>query len=217
MLLRLHAVRLTLLCLFFYFSASFVVPTTQIWIYQIIFFLLPAVGLLLKSPPSETSSSSDAFWKRLHLQRPSLKSALFIAVLTVVIALLLEIITIYWNRFIPLPQNYKAYYEGLLKRETPWNIGLQVITMGLVPAIAEEFLFRGFLQNALLKCYSIRGSILITAGLFGISHLNPWYFPFYFILGIYLGWCQNYRQTLILPILAHWMNNIIALLAFRIV
>lgn len=180
------------------------------------FFLLPSVWGLIYFPSVPEFDKPVSLRKLLYLKPTSLKVALFIAGMTVVTALLLEVITLYWNRFIPLPQNYKAYYEGLLKRETPWDIGHQVITMGLVPAVCEEFLFRGFLQNSFLKYCSLRGSVLMTAALFGVSHLNPWYFPFYFILGVYLGWCQNYRQTLLLPILAHWINNIIALGLYKI-
>jgi len=55
-------------------------------------------------------------------------------------------------------------------------------------------------------------TILVTAALFTLMHLQPIFFMPIFALGIVLGWARHASQGLVLPVVIHCLNNSIALL-----
>ena len=85
--------------------------------------------------------------------------------------------------------------------------------MAILPAVGEELLFRGLLQQKLFSCFkNIHISIWITAFLFSALHLQ--FFGFFprFLLGALLGYMFYWSGSLWLPIIAHFTNNALALL-----
>jgi hypothetical protein len=83
-----------------------------------------------------------------------------------------------------------------------------------VPAICEELFFRGFLQGMMESRYGTWVSMILTSLFFALAHMNPWYFPYYLFLGLYLGWLRVWSGALTLSILAHLMNNLYSLFAY---
>lgn len=73
--------------------------------------------------------------------------------------------------------------------------------------LAEEFTFRGAIEGALLKTTRPWTSILVSALIFGLIHINPIQVVFSFALGILLGWLYYKTNSLIPGILAHFINN----------
>lgn len=89
------------------------------------------------------------------------------------------------------------------------NLGL----MAILPAVGEELLFRGLIQQKLFACFkNIHTSIWVTAFLFSALHLQ--FFGFFprFLLGALLGYMFYWSGSLWLPIIAHFTNNAVALL-----
>jgi len=85
---------------------------------------------------------------------------------------------------------------------------LNILIIALIPAIAEEFFFRGFIQQYLTKITKNHHiSIGVTALTFGLIHLNIInLFPLVF-LGLILGYIYYYSQNIWISILAHFLNN----------
>ncbi|HCU23826.1 MAG TPA: hypothetical protein DF383_02320, partial [Deltaproteobacteria bacterium] len=106
----------------------------------------------------------------------------------------------------PLPPSVEAFYEQLMARESFWDLPLKIFILAFVPALCEEFLFRGLIQGMMVSSFGTWPGILLTALFFAIAHVNPWYFLYYFGLGIYLGWLRDWRNNLILCMLAHFAN-----------
>ncbi len=125
------------------------------------------------------------------------------------------------NKAIPLPPNLKLRFDNAEKSyaESVSQIA-QVKTWGqyftslfiiaVMPAIIEETLFRGALQNLLIRWF--KGpwiAIMITSVLFSAVHLSWYNFIPRFALGVVLGMLFYYGQSIWLNILAHFMNNAI--------
>jgi len=189
-------------CLLAYFLLPYFLPWRETWVYEILFFLTPSLlvyAFIIKEKPP--------------FQKIAVKKIALISLATVIISLLLQVITYYWSQWLPPPQELQQYYEKILKPPTLWEKSLLYITSGLIPAISEELLFRGVLFAALIHYTPNRIIIIISAGLFALSHLNPSYVGLYFILGVYLSWIQIKTRNIGMTIGAHLINNIIALLA----
>jgi uncharacterized protein len=82
--------------------------------------------------------------------------------------------------------------------------------MAVVPAIAEEVIFRGVLQQLLCKIFkSDNWGIWITAILFSAIHLQFFGFLPRLILGLCFGYLFFWSGNLWLPVLAHFVNNFV--------
>lgn len=79
--------------------------------------------------------------------------------------------------------------------------------------IIEEFFFRGLFLAVLEKHYSTRVVLPSSALFFGMVHIigAPLYMAFLTsLMGLYFGWLYVKTRSLILPILAHTIANIVA-------
>lgn len=87
-----------------------------------------------------------------------------------------------------------------------------MIVGAIVPAIAEESLFRGFLQKSLEQKLKPISAILISGVFFGLIHFNPIdMLPLMFI-GFYLGYLAYASRSLWIPIIIHFANNFFAII-----
>jgi len=134
----------------------------------------------------------------------------------------------YVNELIPIGQSAKELFE---KMENEYNqqveaiIGLNstadyllaLFIMAFLPALCEETLFRGGLQNFLTRATRKPWlSITIVSILFSLAHLSFYgFFPRLF-LGIVLGLLYQYSGKIWLNIFGHFLNNAIALTALFI-
>ena len=85
--------------------------------------------------------------------------------------------------------------------------------IALIPAIGEELLFRGVLQQLFTKWTGeAHLAIFISAFLFSAIHLQFFGFLPRFVLGLVLGYMFYWSKNLWLPILAHFTNNAFAII-----
>jgi hypothetical protein len=107
----------------------------------------------------------------------------------------------------------EQFYRTSFAGTTPWEAVRALLIGAVVPAFAEEVLFRGLLQRSLEEVYPIRRAVIVTAMIFGILHFNPLSVVPLILIGAYLGFLAYYTQSLALPIVAHFLNNAIAIVA----
>ena len=110
--------------------------------------------------------------------------------------------------------NFFEYFTsgGSVSANSPLEIALFFITTAVLPAIIEEWAFRGVLLKNLLP-YGRGGAIVISALLFGIAHVDPPRIIFATCIGLLLGLCYEYTGSLLVPIIIHFINNSIAVVA----
>lgn len=94
---------------------------------------------------------------------------------------------------------------------------INLIVIGLIAAIGEEFFFRGILQQIIREWSGkIHFSILVTAFLFSAIHMQFTGFLPRFVLGILLGYLFYWTKNLWVPIISHFINNaVIVILSYK--
>jgi CAAX protease family protein len=85
-----------------------------------------------------------------------------------------------------------------------------IVVLALVPAVVEEFLFRGLIQRCFEKGLGPVRAIVLTGVLFGAFHVNPFNFVPLAVLGIYLGFVAYRADSVWASVAAHFFNNAIA-------
>ena len=91
---------------------------------------------------------------------------------------------------------------------------LNLLTIGLVPAICEELLFRGALLQWFKDTFkNIHVATLLSAIIFSAIHLQ--FFGFFprMLMGIYLAYLCVWTGSIWSSIIAHFINNIIIVIA----
>lgn len=93
-----------------------------------------------------------------------------------------------------------------------------LIVMGLLPAICEELVFRGFLIGKIREAgTSDNFAIIISAAIFALTHFQPLKFLAMFFFGICLGFVYLRFKNLKYSILLHFLiNGIQITLAFLV-
>lgn len=91
---------------------------------------------------------------------------------------------------------------------------LVILTVSITPAICEEFFFRGFVQKSFEFKQKPFIAILLTSLFFGFYHFNPYGLLPLIALGMYLGYSVYKSDSIIIPIILHFLNNFIAIIAF---
>lgn len=98
------------------------------------------------------------------------------------------------------------------------DICINLFVVALIPAIAEELLFRGALQHFFTFCFkNIHVAVLLSAALFSAFHGQIYGFMPRWILGILLGYLFAYSGSVWPGVLAHFMNNALSLLVSNLV
>ncbi len=98
--------------------------------------------------------------------------------------------------------------EAFLKVDHWSGLLLNILIIGVIPALGEELLFRGVIQKELFsRNGKIHLSIWITAFLFSAMHLQFLGFIPRFLIGGLLGYLFYWSGSIWLPILAHFVNN----------
>jgi membrane protease YdiL (CAAX protease family) len=85
-----------------------------------------------------------------------------------------------------------------------------IVVIAFIPAIAEEFLFRGLVQRNVERNTSPMRAAVITGIIFGAYHLNPFSFVPLVALGIYLGFIAMRARSIWVSVAAHFFNNAFA-------
>lgn len=96
--------------------------------------------------------------------------------------------------------------------KSPLEIALCFVLYAILPAILEEWAFRGILLKNLLP-YGKWGAIIISSLLFGLGHIHPKSIINALTFGIILGICYEYTGSLKLSMLIHFLNNGISVVA----
>lgn len=104
--------------------------------------------------------------------------------------------------------------ETLLNTSQAGILLLNVLIMALLPAICEEVLFRGVLMNWLHKmCGNMHVVIWLSAIIFSACHMQFYGFVPRMLLGAAFGYMVWWTGSLWTSVLAHFMNNIMVVIA----
>jgi membrane protease YdiL (CAAX protease family) len=95
-----------------------------------------------------------------------------------------------------------------LHAETGWGLLLNILIIAVIPAISEEFLFRGVVQNILKQWFrNVHWAVIVTALVFSAVHGQFFGFLPRFVLGLMLGYLFVTMRSIWAPVIAHFVNN----------
>ena len=95
-----------------------------------------------------------------------------------------------------------------LKTPRPTDLWINLIVIAIIPALGEELLFRGCIQQLLRESTkNIHWAIWITAAIFSFIHFEFYGFVPRMLLGALLGYLFVWSGSLWVPIIAHAFNN----------
>lgn len=124
-----------------------------------------------------------------------------------------------WNSAIPFPESIHDYVHdaeekaaGLtrlfLYMPSVQDLFINLIVIGIVPAIAEELLFRGVIQNMLFeRIRNVHIAVWLAAAIFSLVHFQFLGFVPRMFLGAILGYSFYLSGSIWVPIAAHAFNN----------
>ena len=158
-----------------------------------------------------------------RMRRPTMLQALLAVVGILALQQVLQIYLVFQSR-IPLPddlarllEQYRTLIEESLKllvsADSIGELAWVMTVIALVPAIVEEFLFRGLIQSSLERGSSPMRAAVTTGVIFGAYHLVPSSFVPLALLGIYLGYLACRSGSLWVAVIAHFCNNAAACIA----
>ena len=115
-------------------------------------------------------------------------------------------------RFDNMEEEYNRQVSAIISLKNSKDYIIALIIMGFLPALCEEALFRGGLQNFLTRGTNMPWmSIIVVSILFSLAHFSFYGFLSRFFLGVVLGALFHYSGKLWLSILAHFINNALAI------
>lgn len=157
-------------------------------------------------------------WLSDFFHAPHLRPVIIVPVL-VIVFMGVNAIFIHWNKGIELPfgaEDWARTMEEKLGEMTVFitqydshlQMVLAFVVVVVLPAIGEEIVFRGMIQNDFYRATrNAHLSIWITAILFSAIHLQFYgFFPRMF-LGALFGYLYFWSGNLWMPVLAHFVNN----------
>ncbi|NIT58317.1 MAG: CPBP family intramembrane metalloprotease [Aliifodinibius sp.] len=164
------------------------------------------------------------FFARLHTSKKGRKEFLRFSVqpdtlqksaITVVLIIAIQptIWFLSWiNAFIPVPEVFSNMQNTQMQMIENYLRGdhllmLTLFHVGLVPAICEETLYRGYVMRAFQKSWGIWPAIIISGLLFGLYHIQLSNLIPLATLGMLFAYITWVSESIIPAIIAHLVNN----------
>jgi membrane protease YdiL (CAAX protease family) len=104
--------------------------------------------------------------------------------------------------------------DAMLQMKNIWQVIADVLVVGLLTAIVEEFMFRGVLQTIFVRwTKNIHVAVWITAILFSAFHIEFFGFLPRLLLGVLFGYFVAWSGSIWPAVWAHFLNNGTAVVA----
>ena len=108
--------------------------------------------------------------------------------------------------------------DAFLSTTSLTTLFTNIAMIGILPAIGEELLFRGIVQHLFKKKFgNAHAAIWISAAIFSALHMQFFGFVPRLVLGAMFGYMLEWSGTLWLPIIAHFVNNATAVVAYYLI
>lgn len=125
------------------------------------------------------------------------------------------------NRELPIPEALRQAEEqanemlkALLLMDNGWELTANLTLIALIPAVGEELVFRGVVQQQIQRLVRSPWAAIVLAGaVFSFAHFQFEGFLPRMLLGIILGWLYWRFQNFWVPVAAHFANNAVQVVA----
>jgi len=174
----------------------------------------------------------------IHLKRPDF-SFVILGIVSIILMIPLINVLVDWNAGLHLPESMQKLETWmrtsedtaekvtttLLNGSSWWTLMVNLIIVGALAGIGEEFLFRGALQSLFSKGlwsnvqsgktpdWVMHTTIWLIAFLFSAIHMQFYGFIPRLLLGAWFGYLLWWSGSIWVPVLAHFTNNAISTIA----
>ena len=171
-----------------------------------IMFLIPfsLYMLFLKQTPKQV-------FKTCNYCKTNFQTILISVGLGVVLFLINLVVSSIFNGVLNFSGYKTPFYFGEVV-EGDYSIGsffINVLLVAVLPALCEEFLHRGLLLQG-TKHMGFTKAIIISSICFGLIHFNIAQAGYAIVLGIVMGFASVVAKNIWVPVIMHFMNNLIA-------
>lgn len=188
-----------------------------------------STGMFIIAPLAIAFTLSDNIFKYLKLDHFPRFSIISLVSLVMVLSLPMNNYFTYLNNLLNLESispTIQDYFENLeIEAENMFERFLDVRGMGsllinivivaVIPALGEELMFRGVLQKIFIRwTKNTFIGVLITSLAFAVMHMQFLSVLPRFVLGMVLGYMFVWTRSLWMPILAHFVNNALAVIYY---
>jgi uncharacterized protein len=181
-------------------------------------------GFVLASLIAAYILNKKSFLRFLCLQNMPSSTSIVASIVLILVAFPGAQILYKINQGIPLPDfltdaeaKTEKMLSCILQMPEPSEFFFNFIVIAIIPAIGEELLFRGFIQNKLQQMLHPATAIIVTSILFSAFHFQFEGFLPRFLLGAILGFAFYITSNLWVAILAHLFFNGIQVVAYYFV
>jgi membrane protease YdiL (CAAX protease family) len=163
---------------------------------------------------------------RYFTEKPVTIKGLWLTFIIVFSFMIVNTVFSEWNANLELPRvfsEFESWARGLEDRlkiftdylthfDSPGYFLFTLLVVAVLPAIGEEFLFRGLLQNLFLRISrNSHLAIWMSAFLFGALHFQFYGLVPRMLLGMLFGYLYFWSGNLLIPMFAHFLNNALSL------
>lgn len=150
----------------------------------------------------------------LARQGPSWSNAL-LGMLLLLVSAPLVLFLFEINKMLPLPESFRLLEEqaneavkALLQMEHFGELLGNLFLIALLPAVGEELVFRGIVQQQLMRRINNPWwALVVSAAVFSFFHFQFEGFLPRLLLGFLLGWLYWQTRNFWVPVIAHFFNN----------
>jgi uncharacterized protein len=119
------------------------------------------------------------------------------------------------NQKLPLPQwmlnlenDTSNLLEGIIAQNNYYEIVINILLIGVIPAIGEEMMFRGIIQQQIGRLLKNEHVVVwVSAAIFSAIHMQFQGFFARMLLGSLLGYMFIWTKNLWVPMVLHLLNN----------
>lgn len=194
--------------------------------------VIQAIGLFIVPSIVLSWLYYGKFWEYLYLKKsPNLESIFIVFALMFFAAPMINLVG-EWNANMVFPEwlsgvedwmrnsedNAEELTRAFLKVNGLSGLSFNIFMIAFLPAIGEELLFRGVIQRIFTKMTSNHHlGVWISAILFSALHMQFFGFLPRMLLGALFGYLLVWSGSMWLPIIAHFLNNAIAVIVMYMI
>ncbi len=164
----------------------------------------------------------------LSMDKPVNGRMLFFGILALIVSMPFISVMGYYNQQMELPaalsgiENWMRLLEDqaettiqkFIAVETTSGLLFNLFMIAVIPALGEEFLFRGVIQQIFTKMTrNYHWGIWISAFLFSAFHFQFFGFIPRLLLGALFGYVLVYSGSIWIPVIGHFVNNAIGVIS----
>ena len=156
------------------------------------------------------------WWRKAGLDQAPRPYSLGFSIGVVLLSLPLVAYLVYLNALIPLPEwavQDEAQSDGiaatLMQMESPLELLMSLLVVGVTAAVGEELLLRGVLQRRVLQVWlgNHHAAIWLAAFVFSLLHFEFAGLIPRMLLGAAFGYAYHWSRSLWIPIGLHFVFN----------